>query len=151
MSGLPALSRARLTAALHPVLRPGDVLIGVRAFSSYAHLALCRQRRLHGLFRVSQMQIVSFRPQRGHRVGLRIEVLQAPLASRAGLQVRGQRLQAGRGDGARGQGGQLGVRRTGTVRDTSPPGRVRATGLGRVYLARAAERQRKNPPSAAKL
>jgi Transposase DDE domain len=60
-------------AALHPALQAGDVLVGDRAFSSYAHLALCRQRRLHGLFRVHQKQIVSFRPHRRHRVGRRGE------------------------------------------------------------------------------
>jgi hypothetical protein len=54
-------------AALHPALRPGDVLVGDRAFSSYAHLALCRRRRLHGLFRVHQKQLVSFRPHRRHQ------------------------------------------------------------------------------------
>jgi hypothetical protein len=54
-------------AALHPALRPGDVLVGDRAFSSYAHLALCRRRGLHGLFRVHQKQIVSFRCHRRHQ------------------------------------------------------------------------------------
>jgi hypothetical protein len=52
---------------LHPALRAGDVLIGDRAFSNYAHLALCRQRRLHGLFRIHQKQIVSFRVHRRHQ------------------------------------------------------------------------------------
>jgi len=54
-------------APLHPALHAGDVLIGDRAFSSYAHLALCRQRRLHGLFRIHQKQIVSFRVHRRHQ------------------------------------------------------------------------------------
>lgn len=54
-------------AALHPALRPGDVLVGDRAFSSYAHLALCRRRGLHGLFRMHQKQIVSFRCHRRHQ------------------------------------------------------------------------------------
>jgi hypothetical protein len=53
-------------AALHAELRPGDVLVGDRAFGSYAHLALCQQRGLHGLFRAHQRQIVSFRPGRAH-------------------------------------------------------------------------------------
>jgi hypothetical protein len=53
-------------AALHPALGAGDVLVGDRA-CSYAHLALCRQRRLHGLFRVHQKQIVSFRCHRRHQ------------------------------------------------------------------------------------
>jgi hypothetical protein len=54
LRGVPAplrthdLSRAAVT---HQELRPGDVLVGDRAFCSYAHLALCRRRKLHGLFR----------------------------------------------------------------------------------------------------
>jgi hypothetical protein len=36
---------------LHPDLRPGDVLVGDRAFGSYAHLALCRRRGVHAVFR----------------------------------------------------------------------------------------------------
>jgi hypothetical protein len=54
-------------AALHAALRPGDVLIGDRAFATFAHLALCQQRGLHGLFRSHQKQIVCFRPHRRHR------------------------------------------------------------------------------------
>jgi hypothetical protein len=54
-------------AALHPELRPSDVLVGDRAFSSYAHLALCQQRRIHGLFRAHQKQIISFRIGRAHQ------------------------------------------------------------------------------------
>jgi Transposase DDE domain len=54
-------------AALHPELRPGDVLVGDRAFSSYAHLALCQQRRIQGLFRAHQKQIISFRAGRPHQ------------------------------------------------------------------------------------
>jgi hypothetical protein len=54
-------------AALHPELRPGDLLVGDRAFGNYAHLALCRQRRLHGLFRAHQKQIISFVPRRPHQ------------------------------------------------------------------------------------
>jgi hypothetical protein len=53
-------------AALHKALRPGDVLAGDRAFGTFAHLALCRQRGIHGLFRAHQKQIVSFRPHRRH-------------------------------------------------------------------------------------
>jgi hypothetical protein len=40
--------------AVHPELRPGDVLVGDRAFGSYAHLALCRRRGVHALFRAHQ-------------------------------------------------------------------------------------------------
>jgi hypothetical protein len=53
-------------AALHGELRAGDVLVGDRAFGSYAHLALCRGRGLHGLFRAHQRQVVSFRLGRRH-------------------------------------------------------------------------------------
>lgn len=57
------LSEASL---LHPELEEGDVLIGDRAFCSYAHLALLRQRGLHGVFRAHQRLIVDFRPGRPH-------------------------------------------------------------------------------------
>jgi hypothetical protein len=45
------LAHAALT---HDALQPGDVLVGDRAFGSYAHLALLRRRGLHGVFRVHQ-------------------------------------------------------------------------------------------------
>lgn len=45
-------------------LLPGDVVVGDRAFASYAHLALLRRRGLHGLFRAHQRQIIDFRPRR---------------------------------------------------------------------------------------
>jgi hypothetical protein len=54
---------ARVPAA-HPALRRGDVLVGDRGFCSYAHLALCRGRGVHALFRLHQRQIVDFRPGR---------------------------------------------------------------------------------------
>jgi hypothetical protein len=60
-------SDAAHAVALHTALRPGDVLVGDRAFGSYAHLALCRRRGLHGLFRAHQKQIVSFRCHRPHQ------------------------------------------------------------------------------------
>jgi hypothetical protein len=41
-------------AALHPEMRDGDVLVGDRAFGSFAHLALCRGRGLHAIFRAHQ-------------------------------------------------------------------------------------------------
>lgn len=53
-------------AALHRDLRPGDLLVGDRAFCSYAHLALGRRRGLHGLFRAHQRLLIDFRPQRPH-------------------------------------------------------------------------------------
>jgi Transposase DDE domain len=54
-------------AVLHPELQAGDVLVGDRAFANYAHLALCKQRKLHGLFRAHQKQIISFRRGRPHQ------------------------------------------------------------------------------------
>lgn len=42
------------TAATHTALEPGDVLVGDRAFGSYAHLALLRGRGLDGVFRLHQ-------------------------------------------------------------------------------------------------
>jgi hypothetical protein len=49
---------------LHPELAAGDVLIGDRAFCSFAHLALLAARQVFGVFRVHQKQIVDFRPHR---------------------------------------------------------------------------------------
>ena len=51
---------------LHPELQTGDVLVGDRAFGSFAHLALLVQRGLHGVFRAQQKQIVDFRSGREH-------------------------------------------------------------------------------------
>ena len=52
------------TALLHPELSAGDLLVADRGFSSYTHLALLLRRKLHGLFRVHQRQLVSFRRDR---------------------------------------------------------------------------------------
>lgn len=54
-------------SALHAQMGEGDVLVGDRAFGSFAHLALLIQQKLHGLFRVHQRQIVDFGPRRRHR------------------------------------------------------------------------------------
>jgi hypothetical protein len=51
-------------ARLHPELRTGDVLLGDTAFASYAHLAMLSQRKLHGVFRAHQRQLISFRKDR---------------------------------------------------------------------------------------
>jgi len=51
-------------ALMHPALPPGAVVVGDRAFCSYAHLALCRQRQLHGVFRAHQKTRIDFRPGR---------------------------------------------------------------------------------------
>lgn len=52
--------------AIHNVLQAGDVLVGDRAFGSYAHLALARQRGMHLVCRAHQRTIVNFRPHRRH-------------------------------------------------------------------------------------
>jgi hypothetical protein len=52
--------------AMHADVAPGDVLVGDRAFGSYAHLAVCQRRGVHGLFRAHQKQIIDFRPHRRH-------------------------------------------------------------------------------------
>jgi Transposase DDE domain len=51
-------------ALLHPELRGGDVLVGDRAFGTFAHLALLVGRGLHGAFRMSQRRVVDFTPDR---------------------------------------------------------------------------------------
>ena len=51
-------------AQVHPELAAGDVVVGDRGVSSFAHLASLAIRQLYGLFRVHQRQIVSFRPHR---------------------------------------------------------------------------------------
>jgi hypothetical protein len=51
-------------ALLHPELRDGDVLVGDRAFGTFAHLALLVGRKLHGVFRLSQRRVVDFTPNR---------------------------------------------------------------------------------------
>jgi hypothetical protein len=52
--------------ALHPDLRPGDVLVADRGFCSYAHLALLVQAGVHAVFRMHQKHIVDFTPGRPH-------------------------------------------------------------------------------------
>lgn len=51
-------------ALLHPDLRVGDVLVGDRAFGTFAHLALLVGRGLHGVFRMGQRRVVDFTPDR---------------------------------------------------------------------------------------
>ena len=51
---------------LHPLLRAGDLVVGDRAFCSYAHLAMLHARGVFGLFRVQQRQQVDFRRGRKH-------------------------------------------------------------------------------------
>lgn len=45
-------------------LRAGDIVVGDRAFASYCHLAELFRHKLHGLFRIHQRQLVSFRQDR---------------------------------------------------------------------------------------
>jgi len=54
---------------LHKLLRPGDLLVGDRALCSFAHLAILAGQGLHGLFRLHQRTLVSFKPYRksGHK------------------------------------------------------------------------------------
>jgi len=51
---------------LHPELTAGDVLVGDRAFGSFAHCALLVARGLHGVFRAHQKQVIDFRVGRPH-------------------------------------------------------------------------------------
>ena len=57
LSGMPRI---------HPELKPGDVLLGDRAFCSFAHLAMLIVARMHGIFRAHQKLIVDFTPGRPH-------------------------------------------------------------------------------------
>lgn len=51
---------------LHPLLRPGDLLVGDRGFCSYAHLAALWAGGVLACFRLHQSQLVCFRPGRRH-------------------------------------------------------------------------------------
>lgn len=53
---------------LHASLEEGDVLVGDRAFGSFAHFALLLQQNLHGVFRLHQRRKVQKKisNQRGH-------------------------------------------------------------------------------------
>lgn len=51
-------------AATHPEMRAGDVLVGDRAFGSFAHLALCLGRGLHAVFRAHQRRRHTAAPDR---------------------------------------------------------------------------------------
>ena len=50
----------------HRGLRSHDVVVGDRAFCSYAHLAMLQQRGVFGLFRAHQRLLISFKPWRPH-------------------------------------------------------------------------------------
>lgn len=51
---------------LHACMKPGDVLVGDRAFGSFAHLAILLAAGLHGVFRMHQRVLVDFRARRPH-------------------------------------------------------------------------------------
>ena len=51
---------------LHGELRAGDVVLGDRAFCSFAHLALLVSGGIHAVFRAHQKLIVDFTPGRAH-------------------------------------------------------------------------------------
>src|SRR5437870_6668457 len=55
-----------MVARVHPDMEPGDVAVGDRGLASYAHLAQLSERKMHGVFRSHQKQIVSFRRGRKH-------------------------------------------------------------------------------------
>lgn len=55
------------THRLHTMLEDGDVLLGDRAFGSYAHIALLLRENLHGVFRAHQCLIVDFNRARKPR------------------------------------------------------------------------------------
>jgi hypothetical protein len=52
---------------LHPLMRPGDLLVGDRGFCSFAHLAMLAGRGVLACFRMHQRQVVDFRPHRKAR------------------------------------------------------------------------------------
>jgi hypothetical protein len=56
---------------LHPELQAGDVLIGDRAFGSYAHFALLLSRGVQAVMRAHQRTIVDFTPGRIQRQAVR--------------------------------------------------------------------------------
>ena len=53
-------------AALHPAMHAGDVLVGDRAFGTFAYLAHLLGQGFHGVFRVCAVQVVGFTPNRSH-------------------------------------------------------------------------------------
>jgi len=65
---------------VHPELEAGDVVLGDRAFGTFAHLALLVQQGLHGIFRAHQKMIIDFTPGRPH-----IEPRRVKRAEHAGL------------------------------------------------------------------
>jgi hypothetical protein len=56
----------RHAATMHPELKKNDILLADRGFASFVHLALLFMRKIHGVFRCHQRQIVDFRVGRKH-------------------------------------------------------------------------------------
>jgi Transposase DDE domain len=56
----------RHAATMHPELAEGDILLVDRGLASFVHLALLFLRKIHGVFRCHQRQIVNFRVGRKH-------------------------------------------------------------------------------------
>jgi len=61
-----------LTSKLHPELKAGDILLGDRAFASFAHLALLLAQGCHGLFRAHQRLSWKIKKTSKHRMQARI-------------------------------------------------------------------------------
>jgi Transposase DDE domain len=59
-------TRASAVVSAPRTVAPGDVLVDDRAFGSYAHLALCRRRGMHAVFRAHQRWLTA-----GRRAGPR--------------------------------------------------------------------------------
>jgi hypothetical protein len=56
----------RHAATMHPEMDEGDLLLADRGLASFVHLALLFMRKMHGVFRCHQKQIVDFRVGRRH-------------------------------------------------------------------------------------
>ena len=56
---------AHVTAS-HPAMQGGDILVGDRAFGTFAHLAHLLRQEIHGVFRVCAVRVVDFTPNRPH-------------------------------------------------------------------------------------
>jgi hypothetical protein len=76
-------------AAISEDLEPGDIVMGDRGLSSYAHLAILAGRGLHGLFRLHQRRIVAAAPV-GPRAGARAFDSPAGLPGSRWAPVRGE-------------------------------------------------------------
>jgi hypothetical protein len=70
-------------------LDPGDVVMGDRGFSSYAHLAILVARGLHGLFRLHQRRAIAWAPG-GPRAGAREFDSPAGLPGSRWVRARGE-------------------------------------------------------------